>query len=85
MKILVANVLVFSLGAVAFANPAPLQSQASAHLLGTIDIGIDNLGPARDMRERNYFEAQPSVIVAPPRCRLEHVLFSANSLARSCR
>ncbi len=83
MKGLTAIALLFALGTVAAAMPAPVERARPAIALGEADINIDPSGP---VREREYFQAPQAQFNAGAfACRLPLIVFDKTRLASSCR
>ena len=82
MKGLTAIALLFALGTVAAAKPAPVEEARPAIALSDVDIHIGASGPAR---ERDYFQAPQAQFNAGGFvCRLPLIVFDKTRLASSC-
>ena len=82
MKGLTAVALLFALGTVVAAKPAPVEPARSAIALEDTDINIGPTGPAR---ERDYFQApQAQFNAGALACRLPLIVFNKTRLASSC-
>ena len=83
MKGLTAIALLFALGTVAAAKPAPVEDARPAIALSDVDINIGASGPAL---ERDYFQApQAQFNAGGVVCRLPLIVFDKTRLASSCR
>lgn len=83
MKGLTAIALLFALGTVAAAMPAPVERARPSIVLGEADI---NIGPSGAVREREYFQAPQAQFNAGVLvCRLPLIVFDKAHLASSCR
>ena len=83
MKGLTAIALLFALGTIAAAKPAPVEDARPAIALSDVDINIGASGPAR---ERDYFQAPQAQFNAGGFvCRVSLIVFDKTRLASSCR
>ena len=83
MKGLTAIALLFALGTVAAAKPAPVEEARPAIALSDVDI---NIGPSGPAREREYFQAPQAQFNAGGLvCRVSLIVFDKTRLASSCR
>ena len=83
MKGLTAIALLFALGTVAAAMPAPVEGARPAVALNDGNINISPSGPAP---ERDYFQAPQAQFNAGAFvCRLPLIVFDKTRLASSCR
>jgi hypothetical protein len=89
IKALTAITLLLALGAVALANPTPVERPRLALVNADINVGMvgamrENIGSVGAMRERDYFGALQLPFNAGAFCRLEPDLFHKTRLAQSC-
>jgi hypothetical protein len=83
MKGLTAIALLFALGTVAAAKPAPVEQARLGIALSDVDI---NIGPSGPAREREYFQAPQTQFNAGGLvCRVSLIVFDKTRLASSCR
>ncbi len=83
MKGLTAIALLFALGTVAAAKPAPIEQARLGIALSDVDI---NIGPSGPAREREYFQAPQTQFNAGGLvCRVSLIVFDKTRLASSCR